>query len=116
MDTQEIIYTPNTDHEPVTAGIMAEADALEGLARKRILYAADAEKLLAAIDENPSAKTIRRYSGNGFVANCYRYEAMITRATARHNEDGTWSIYVERVGAKRNHGAGSLTTIDNRGA
>lgn len=124
MDTQiseteqatsdQIIYTPNTDHAQVAAAILATAKRIEGRARNRVIYNSDIEKLLAAIDAHPDCHQARRYSRDGFVANSYKYAAEITCAHATRMDDGSYMISVKRVGAKRSYGAGNLTTVDGK--
>jgi hypothetical protein len=106
-----ITYTPNTDQSDIKTTLRNAADAIEGRARTRVLYNSDIDKLLAAIDENPTADRIRRYSRDGFVANCYFGNAQITYAEANRRANGAFEIYVGRTGAKRSHGQGGLTII-----
>lgn len=111
-----IIYTPNTAHEDTVEKILDEAKSTEDRAKFRTLWRYDAEKLLSTIDANPDCQTARRYSAQGFVPNSYKWPAKITRATATRSEDGTYSIFVERVDAKRSHGEGALTVVNGRAA
>lgn len=118
MDTQittdQITYTPNTDHAQVKTAIRAAADRIEGRARNRVLYDGDIDKLLNAIDANPDCHQARRYSRDGFVANSYKYSAEITCAHATRMGDGSYTISVKRVSANRSYGNGNLTTVNGK--
>lgn len=113
---EQITYNPKTDDEnEIIDRIMEQAKTVDGKRRNRILYRGDARDLLKLISEHPEARTVRSYSRDGFVANSYKYQSHITRATGTRKDDGTWSIVVDTGSANRSHGEGALLTVDNRG-
>ena len=97
--------------EPTVESILDAARRLEGRARKRCLSVGDAQAFLDLRSGNPG-KRVRVYSSQGFVANSYGYRADITFVACGPN--GT--VVVNRTGAARPHGRGSLQVVDNRSA
>ena len=109
-------FNPTTDSsDSVIDHLMDEARAIEGRRRCRTLRRSDAADLITLIESHPDAHMVRSYSRDGFVANCYFGNAVISRATAVRQDDGTWGVYVDVGSAKRSYGKRALLTVDNRG-
>lgn len=106
-----LTYTPNTDSAALYALLISLAETANEGRKVRTVGRSEVRKLINAIDQNPKAKRIRQYSADGFVANSYFGKAEIVYVEANKNEDGSFDCLVSVAGAKRPHGAGSLTVI-----
>ena len=93
--------------------IYDDADAIEGKARKRVIYGTTMERFFKALEEAEAEDKgyVRVYSDDGFVANGYTYPVMISYIQAMKYDDHTWLINVQRGDAKRPYGKGSLTVV-----
>jgi len=95
------------------------AKKINGKRRKRTLDEKDIARFIALFAEyehNPDIRSIRVYSGQGFVANAYKYRADICAIEATRDGEGNWKVHGIVVDAKRSHSAGALTTINGRAA
>jgi len=90
--------------------IMARARAVEGRAKKRCFNRTDAQTFIDLCRDNPG-KRVRVYAHDGFVANAYGYQSLITYAA--RGVDG--QFHVSRTGASRSNARGSLRVVGNRG-
>jgi len=90
-----------------------------GTRRQRVLSQKDVEIFLQVLNDNADNEnihTVRRYSGDGFVPNSYKYQDEISYIEAYRSGAGEWRIYATTTEAKRSRGAGALTTINGRAA
>jgi hypothetical protein len=90
-----------------------------GTRKARTLDARDAERFTELFNQhkdNQEVHTIRVYSGQGFVANAYKYRADICALQATRQANGEWDIRGIVVDAKRSHGNGALATVNGRAA
>lgn len=104
----------------LTEEIQKSIDNANGRRRTRLLDAADIGiffETLNEVGDDPKVHTVRRYSGEGFVPNSYKYRADISYLEAnRDAETGEWRIGANTADAKRSRGNGALTTINGRAA
>lgn len=93
---------------------IASVARANGSRRTRTIKGQSIARFLTALAENfDTARTIRVYSSEGFVANSYKYRADITFIEAARTENG-FNVYAGTGDAKRSHGAGSTMTINGR--
>ena len=98
----------------LTDEIQKSIDNANGRRRNRTLDAKDVEIFFSILNEvAETAHTVRRYSGDGFVPNSYKYRAEISYIEA-NKIDNEWHIAASTCDAKRSYGNGSLTTINGK--
>ena len=103
----------------LTNEIQKSVAKANGRRKSRTLGKADVEIFFDTLNANsndPKVNIIRRYSGEGFIPNNYKWAAEISFLQAtRDAETGQWNIAAHTTDAKRSHGNGALTTINGRG-
>lgn len=95
------------------------ANKANGSRRNRTIGERDVARfvdLFTQHENNPDTHTIRVYSGQGFVANAYKYRAEIVALEATRDTEKNWRVYGIVVDAKRSHGNGALATVNGRAA
>lgn len=95
------------------------ANKTNGTRRNRIISERDIARffdLFTQHENSPEVHTIRVYSGQGFVANAYKYRAEIVALEATRDAEKNWRVYGLVVDAKRSHGGGALATVNGRAA
>lgn len=94
------------------------ANKINGKRRNRIVTDKDIalfEEVFTDHQNDETAKVIRVYPRDAFVANSYNYRAETSVIIAARDNEGKWQDpVVTKVDAHRSHGLGSRVTINNR--